>query len=35
MFINSNLFSKGHPLKREPGLSDVLEGHKRRILEQD
>ncbi len=29
MFIRSNLFSKGHPLKGEPGLSDVLESHKR------
>ena len=34
MFIKSNLFSKGHPLKREPGLSDVLDGHKRRILDK-
>lgn len=32
MYIKSNLFSKGHPLKAEPGLSDVLEGHKRRTL---
>ena len=34
MVIKSNLFSKGHPLKREPGLSDVLEGHKRHILDK-
>lgn len=34
MFIKSTLFSKGHPLKAEPGLSDVLEGHKRRILDK-
>jgi hypothetical protein len=32
MFIRSNLFSKGHPLKAEAGLSDVLENHKRGIL---
>lgn len=32
MFIKSHLFSKGHPGKAEPGLSDVLEGHKRLIL---
>jgi hypothetical protein len=32
VFIRSNLFSKGHPLKREPGLSYVLEGHKRAIV---
>jgi hypothetical protein len=34
MFINSNLFSKGHPLKAEPGLSSVLEGHRLRIVEK-
>jgi hypothetical protein len=32
MVIRSNLFSRGHPLKAEPGLSDVLENHKRGIL---
>ena len=34
MFITSNLFSKGHPFKAEAGLSNVLEAHKRRILEK-
>lgn len=34
MFIRSNLFSKGHPLKAEPGLSDALEAHKRTILDK-
>jgi hypothetical protein len=32
MLINSNLFSKGHPLKREPGLSDALERHKLSVI---
>lgn len=32
MLIRSNLFSRGHPLKAEPGLSDLLEGHKRSVL---
>src|SRR5690348_9891239 len=32
MFIRSNLFSRGHPLKAEARLSDVLEGHKRRVI---
>jgi hypothetical protein len=32
VLIKSNLFSKGHPLKAERGLSDTLEGHKRSIL---
>jgi hypothetical protein len=32
MFIRSNLFNKGHPLKAEPGLSDLLGTHKRAIL---
>jgi hypothetical protein len=32
MFIRSHLFSKGHPLKAERGLSDALEGHKRSII---
>jgi hypothetical protein len=32
MFIRSNLFSKGHPLKAEPGLSDALDAHKRTII---
>ncbi len=32
MMIQSNLFSKGHPLKAEPGLSHVLEGHKQRVV---
>jgi hypothetical protein len=34
MLIKSNLFSKGHPLKTEPGLSPVLESHKRGILDR-
>jgi hypothetical protein len=34
MLIKSNLFSKGHPLKAEPGLSSVLESHRQRILEK-
>lgn len=32
MFIRSNLFNRGHPLKAEPGLSDALEAHKRSII---
>jgi len=32
MVIQSNLFSKGHPLKAEAGLSDLLERHKRGVL---
>ena len=32
MVIKSNLFSKGLPLKRELGLSAVLESHKQGIL---
>jgi hypothetical protein len=32
MLIQSYLFNRGHPLKAERGLSDVLEGHKRGIL---
>ncbi len=32
MFIRSNLFNKGHPLKAEPRLSDALEAHKRSII---
>lgn len=32
MIINSNLFSRGHPLKAEAGLSDILENHKRQVL---
>jgi len=32
VFIRSHLFSKGHPTVPEPGLSTVLEGHKRGIL---
>jgi hypothetical protein len=32
MLIRSNLFSQGHPLKREPGLSAALEGHKRGVV---
>jgi hypothetical protein len=32
MFIRSNLFSRGHPLKREPGLSEALERHKLSII---
>ncbi len=31
--IRSNLFSRGHPLKREPSLSFVLEGHLRKTLD--
>src|SRR5262249_53997793 len=33
MLIRSNLFNKGF-MTRQPGLSDVLEGHKRGILTQ-
>jgi hypothetical protein len=32
MLIRSNLFSRGHPLKAEPRLSDLLEGHKAAII---
>lgn len=32
MFIRSTLFSTGHPLSRQPRLSDVLEGHKRQVI---
>ncbi len=32
MFIRSNLFSKGHPAKREPRLSDALDRHTRTVL---
>jgi hypothetical protein len=32
VFIRSNLFSKGHPTVPEPGLSCVLDGHKRSVL---
>jgi hypothetical protein len=32
MLIKSFLFMKGHPLKGESGLSDLLDAHKRRIL---
>jgi hypothetical protein len=32
MFIKSNLFNRGHPLKAEPGLPDTLDAHKRTIL---
>lgn len=34
MMMRSSLFSMGHPLKAEAGLSDALENHKRRILNQ-
>ena len=34
MFINSNLFSKGIPMIAGQGLSSVLEGHRRRIVEK-
>jgi hypothetical protein len=32
LFIRSNLFSRGHPLKAEAGLSDVLNARKRGVL---
>ena len=32
MLIRSNLLNRGHPLKAEPGLSDMLDAHKREIL---
>jgi hypothetical protein len=32
MFIRSTLFSKGHPLKAEPRLSDALDAHKRTVI---
>jgi hypothetical protein len=32
MFIRSNLFNKGHPLKAERGLSDALDAHKRTVI---
>jgi hypothetical protein len=32
MLIRSSLFSKGHPLKREPGLSTVLDNHMRKVI---
>ena len=32
MLIRSNLFNRGHPLKAEAGLSDVLDAHKRDII---
>jgi hypothetical protein len=32
VIIRSNLFSRGHPLKAEAGLSDVLDAHKRGII---
>jgi hypothetical protein len=34
MFINSNLFNRGHPLKAEAGLSDLLDSHKRRVIDK-
>ncbi len=34
MFINSSLFSKGIPMSAEPGLSSVLEGQRRGIVEK-
>lgn len=34
MLIRSNLFNRGHPLKAEPGLSALLEGHKGGIINQ-
>lgn len=34
MFIKSHLFIKGHPMKREPGLSDLLDAHKRTIRDK-
>jgi hypothetical protein len=30
--INSNLFSRGHPLKAEPGLTQILKHHKKKLL---
>jgi hypothetical protein len=32
MLIRSNLFNRGHPLKAEAGLSDVLDAHKRGVI---
>lgn len=32
MIIKSRLFSRGHPLKNEPGLPEVLEQHKSRTI---
>jgi hypothetical protein len=32
--IKSNLFNRGHPLKAERGLSDLLEAHKRDIIDK-
>jgi hypothetical protein len=32
VLIRSNLFSRGHPLKAEAGLSSTLDGHKRSFL---
>jgi hypothetical protein len=34
MVIRSNLFNRGHPLKAEAGLSDVLENHKHGTLKK-
>jgi hypothetical protein len=32
VLIRSSLFSRGHPLKPEPGLGEVLENHKRKVI---
>jgi hypothetical protein len=34
VFIISNLFAKGHPLKAEPGLSQALDAHKWKLIEK-